>query len=92
MQYPVVSSKVAQNDFNKIVQTHADMVQKIAGQSQRVSQLNQQKQAELAQKQAMEGQMKQAQMVADTQAQKNAQEFHLKNAELDIKRAALSSV
>lgn len=90
MKYPVISSKAARNDYNKIVQSHADMVQGMAQQAQRVSQLNRQKQNELAQRQSMEGEMKKAQLVADTTTQKNAQDFQLKQAELDIRRSALT--
>lgn len=90
MQYPVITSKAAQKDFMKIQTEHADLVRGMADQQVRVATYNQQKAAELANKNAMESEMKKAEMVANTQIQKDAMAFAQKNAELDVKRAALS--
>lgn len=88
---PVITSKLASNDYNKIISAHSDIVQGITNQSQKVAQYKQQKEAEIANKAAMENELKQSQMVADTAAKKDALQFAQKQAELDIKRAALSA-
>ena len=92
MRIPVISSKAAQNDNNKIVASHADLVAGIANQTQKVQQYNQQKQQEMAQKQAMDSQMKMQQMNNNTQVQKQNQDFAIKQGQLDVQRASLSNV
>ncbi len=94
MPYATVTSSKANEDFQNIKQKHADIITGITNQKMRVDQFNQQKQQEqqVAQQnqQVMAQEMKTAEMTNKTVADKNAMDFHLKNTELNIKRAALS--
>ncbi len=91
MNPSVITSRTAQKDFEKIKANHADIVSGIAMQAQKNEMLGQQKQVELAQQNSMKMEMDKAKMVSDTQSQKNAMDFATKQAEIDIKRASLSS-
>lgn len=86
----VITSRAAQTDMGKIKTAHAGLLEGMANQSIKVSNYNTQKSAELANQNAMKTEMDKAKMTADTSAQKNANDFALKQADLDIKRAALS--
>ena len=87
----VVTSKRAQNHLFSIQQEHAKLVQGLKDQKARVDSINQQKQAALQSEQTMKAAMQKEQMVNQTQASKDAMDFASKQAELDVKRAALSS-
>ncbi len=87
----VLNSKPAQDDFDKIKVHHGELLQGMAAQSVRVAQANMQKATEMQAQQSMRSEMDQAKMAADTTAQKNANDFALKQSELDIKRAALTA-
>lgn len=86
----VLTSKPAQKDLEKIKASHELITKGIADQTTKVNARNQQKQAELANKNSMKMEMDKEKMVADTTTQKNAMDFSIKQSELDIKRAALS--
>lgn len=92
MFYPVITSKVAQKDFEKIKSTHANILEGMANQSMKVSAYTQQKATEMAAQNSMNMEMEKAKMVADTAAQKNAMDFSIKQSEVDIKRAALAQI
>lgn len=96
MKPAVITSKTAAKDFEHIKASHAAIVDGIAQQSQKVQTMRQQnaqqKAAEMQNKQTMETEMKKAQMTADSAAQKNAQDFAIRQGELDVKRAALSQI
>lgn len=90
----VITSKKAAQDLLNIKARHADIITGMTNQKIKVDQYNQQKQeqkaAEMQNKKIMDNEMKQAAMTNKTMADKNAMDFHTKNAELDIQRAALS--
>lgn len=87
----VITSKPAQKDFDRIKATHADLVQGMALQAQKVAAYRQQKAAELQQEQTMRADMDKSTMAANTNVQKNTLDFAAKQGELDIKRAALTA-
>lgn len=89
---PVITSKIASKDFENIKAQHAELVRGIADQGIKVASYNQQKSADLQAQQTMKMQADKEKSVADTQAQKDAMTFSQKQAEIDIKRAALSSI
>lgn len=72
------------------------MLQGMEMQSMKVQQFNQQRDQQKAvamqNEQTMKTELQKSQMVADTEAQKNAISYDLKQSELDIKRVALSSM
>lgn len=86
----VITSRLADRDYNSIIGKHADLVTGMAQQSQKVAMFNQQKQSELAAQNAMNAELEKERMVADTAAKKDALTFQQKQSELDLKRAALS--
>lgn len=86
----VVTSKAAQKDLLNIKSQHADLVEGIANQTAKVNEFRQQKAAELQGQNTMKAEMEKERMVADTQQKKDALTFQQKQAELEIKRAALS--
>jgi len=90
--YPVITSKAAEKDLNNIKATHATLLKGMALQNDKVAAYKQNKQAELQAKQTMQAQMEKEKAIADTQAKKDAMTFAQKEAELSIKRAALSAV
>jgi hypothetical protein len=88
---PVLTSRVAKDHFNGIKVEHADILKGIQEQSMRVNAYNQEKALrDTALDQARMQEEKDQQVAAST-AQKEANEAALKQQELDIKRAALSS-
>lgn len=88
----VVTSKAARDDFENIKVTHSDLLNGMANQAGKAAVYNQQKSADLAQQNAMHMDMEKEKMAADSQDKKDAMTFAQKQAELDIKRAALSSI
>lgn len=82
---------MAKDDLFNIQQKHSDAITGMANQSMRLEQMNMQKQAELQNQNSMKMEMDKAKMVNDTTVQKNAMDFQTKQAEIDVKRAALSS-
>lgn len=86
----VVTSRRAQDDMARIKGIHTDVLMGMSVQKVNVESYNQQKQAEMQQQQVMKADMDKAKMVADTTSQKNALDFQTKQAEIDVKRAALS--
>lgn len=89
MKPAVITSRAASKDMEKIKTIHADLLVGLANHQVNVQGNKQQKSAEMAQKQTMDGEMKKAEMTANTANQKNALDFQSKQAELDIKRSAL---
>jgi hypothetical protein len=88
----VITSKAAMADMNKIKSAHANILEGMASQQMKMVAYNQQKNAELQAKQTMQMQMDKEKTIANTQAQKDAMDFSAKQAELDIKRAALTQM
>lgn len=86
----VVTSRRAQEHLDDITVKHADLLNGMSQQSQKVAAFNMQKQAELQAENSMKAELEKEKMVADTQAKKDALQFQQKEAELNIKRAALS--
>lgn len=83
---PVVTSKPAQKDFNEIVAKHADILQGMTTQSQKIQEYNQQKNAIDAQKAAQD-----AQNQANGMKSRNEQvALAQKQEELNIKKMALT--
>lgn len=87
----VITSKRASDDYAKIKLQHADLLNGMALQSAKVAQYNAQKAAQIANEQAMKGEMEKERIVADTAQKKDALTFQMKQSELDIKRAALAA-
>ncbi len=94
MPYATITSKKAAQDLLNIKARHADILTGMTNQKMRVDAYNQQKDQEKSaaeqNQRIMQNEMKQAEMTNKTMADKNAMDFHLKNTELNIKRAALS--
>ena len=89
--YPVITSKRASNDFQKIKADHEELVRSLSNQSSKVAQYRQQQSANLAAENAMRFDQEKAKQAADTQAQKNAIDFNIKQGELDVKRASIAT-
>lgn len=89
--YPVITSKAAQNDLNKIKGIHADLLTGMANQATKVANFQQNKQAEVANRQIVNSQIEAEKMTANTQAQKSALDFAQKQSEIDIKRAQMTA-
>lgn len=96
MHPAVITSRVARNEFEKIKSAHADILTGMGMQQSRnealTQQKDQQKSADMQSQQTMKVEMDKAKMVNETTANKNAMDFNIRQSELDIKRAALSSV
>ncbi len=90
-QYPVITSRAAKKDYGDIQARHADLLMGMAAHEAKVSQFRQQKAAEMQNQATMKNEMDKAKLTANTETQKNAMDFHSKQSELDIKRAALSA-
>lgn len=88
----VLTSRRADDHFAKIKGEHTDMLKNMALQKMKVDQYNMQKQAELQQENTMRGEMDKAKLVAKTTSEKNHLDFAAKQAEIDVKRTALSSM
>lgn len=88
----VLTSKPAQKDYERIKSAHADLLQGMVNQADKVAAYKQNKQAEVAQQNSMQMAMEKEKMTADSAAKKDAMTFAQKQAELDIKRAALSAI
>lgn len=91
MQPAVITSKPAQRAFMDIKDKHAVLLQDLTAHKAVVDNRKQQKAAAEQSQLEMNHELAKAKMVADTQAQKNALDFQQKQAELDVKRAALAS-
>lgn len=87
--YSVVSSKPARLHFDKVKAEHADVIQGMADQSQRVEQYKQQKSSEMQSQETMKNDMDKAKMTANTDTAKMAIDFQKSQAEMDIKRASM---
>lgn len=87
----VITSKAATKDLEDIQLHHEEMLSGMATQSMRVQQYNAQKGAELQAEQSMQNEMKKEKMANDTEVQGQAMDFAMKQAELDVKRAALAA-
>lgn len=94
----VITSRAAQKHHDTIVSHHSDLLQGMAVQADKVAMYNQQRAVEKQNEQVMQNEVKKEEMVQKTaqgkdmfQAQKDAMTFAQKQAELDIKRAALSA-
>lgn len=96
MHPSVITSRRAKDELLKIKSVHSTMLQGMEMQSMKVQQFNQQRDQQKAvamqNEQTMKTELQKSQMVADTEAQKNAISYDLKQSELDIKRVALSSM
>lgn len=88
----VITSRAASDDLDKIRGHHEQLVTGIADQNMRVQNMNMQKQAEIQNQNAMNMEIEKERMVADTAQKKDALNFAQKQAEIDVKRAALSAV
>lgn len=95
----VITSKQAQNHYKDIVEQHSDIVTAMANQQQSVNMFNQQKAIEQQNQKIMDNEMEKERMATQTslskdavQSNKDVMTFQQKNAELEIKRAALSQV
>lgn len=82
----VLTSKPAQKDYNNIVSKHADLVEGIANQAFKVQAYRQQKADALANEGAIQADLEKSKMVANTETQKNALDFQMRQAELDARR------
>jgi len=88
----VITSKAARDDAQNIMAQHTDILKNMAIQSQKVATYKQNKQAELQAQNTMKAEMDQAKMTADTAAKKQADDFALKQAQIDIQRSKLSAI
>lgn len=88
----VITSNKAQQDFDKIKSEHSNILTGIADHRMRMEQQNQVKAQQLASDNSMRMEMEKAKLTADTQVKKDALTFAQKQAELDIKRAALAQI
>ncbi len=90
-----ITSRMAQKNHDKIVAAHSDLINGMAAQSMKVQAFNQQRDqqraAEMQNKQTMDADIKKSQMVADTASQKNFLDFAAKQASTDVSRAALTT-
>ncbi len=87
----VITSKVADKDFEKIQSNHASILEGMSNQAIKSENYRAQKATELQAQQTQKTEMQKAKMTADTQTQKNAMDFQQKQSEIDIKRASLNS-
>lgn len=87
----ILNSKAAEKDLLRIKSIHGDLVTGLANQQIKVEGYRQQKAAEMQSQQTMKNDMDKEKMVQNTAVAKNNMDFQLKQSELDIKRAALSS-
>lgn len=87
----VITSRAARKDLNRIKSEHSLILEGFANHNVRMEALSQQKAAEQQALGTAKMEMDKSKMVADTATQKNSMDFSLKQQELDIKRAALSS-
>lgn len=87
----VITSKVARDDFNKIQSDHSSLLKSMALQSQKVDMHNTNKATELAAQNSMKMEMDKAKMTASTDAQREANDFAIRQAEIDVKRAGLNA-
>ncbi len=87
----VITSRAATKDLQNIQLHHEEMLSGMTMQGVRVKEYNQQKAAQLQADQVMQNEMKKEKMASDTEAQGNALDFAMKQAELDVKRAALAA-
>ena len=86
----VITSKAASKDLENIRSAHADILRGLAVQSEKVNSYNKQKAAAMVAQNEMKSEL-QKQNIADTSAaSKNANDFAIKQGELDIKRAQIS--
>lgn len=88
----VITSNKAQQDFDKIKSEHSNILTGIADHHARMEQQNQVKAQQLASDNSMKMEMEKERMVADTAQKKDAMTFAQKQAEIDLKRAALAQV
>lgn len=92
MSPSVITSRAAQQDFDKIKSEHSTILTGLADHQMRMEQQNQVKAQKLAEDNSMRNEMEKERMVADTTQKKDAMTFAQKQMELDIKRAALAQV
>lgn len=94
MPFSVITSGKAKEDYLNIKNSHADILMGMANQKVRVDQLNQARdqarQTEEQNLRVMQNELKKQEMVTGVTREKNVMDYNLKNAELDIKRAALA--
>lgn len=86
----VVTSRAASDDLDKIRGHHEQLVTGIADQNTRVQNMNMQAQTQIQADNSMKMELEKERMVADTAQKKDALAFQQKQAEIDVKRAALS--
>lgn len=87
-----ITSRKAEEDFADITAKHSDLLQGMAVQSMKVANYNAQKAAQIANEQAIKGEMEKERLVADTAQKKDALAAQQKSEELSIKRQALQQV
>lgn len=87
----VISSKKARQDADTIKANHSTLLQGMARHRVKIDAYTQQKAIELQNENAVKTEMDKERMVADSTAQKDAMDFALRQAEIDIKRSSLSS-
>lgn len=87
----VVTSKAASDDLENIQTRHAEIQADLIAHRDLMAAKNLEKQAQRESQDAMKADMEKEKMMATTQANKDAQDFHLRKSELDIKRAALAA-
>lgn len=87
----VITSRKAQDDLDKIRGHHEQIVTGIADQNMRVQNMNMQKEAQVQADNSMKVELEKERMVADTAQKKDALNFAQKQAEIDVKRAALAA-
>lgn len=88
----IITSRLAQDDLEKIRGEHDSLVRGLAAHQARIMGENQRKSQELASENAMKSEMEKAKMVSDTEVKKASIAADMKRAELEIKRAALSAM
>ena len=91
MKPSVITSRMAARDFEKIKASHADLVTGISNQQMKVNAYRQQKAAEMQNQNVMQQEMETAKMTANSNDMKTALDFQQRQAELDVKRSALTS-
>lgn len=87
----VITSRPAQDHLQDIKGDHAAILEGMANQKLRVDAFNMQKQSEMAAENTMKTEFEKEKMVNDTTVKKNEMDFATKQAEIDVKRAALSA-
>lgn len=90
MQPAVITSKPARQDFQKIQSEHSILLEGMANQSVKVNAYQQQKAAEVQAQNTLKAQVEQENAAVSSQAKKDANDFAIKQGELDIKRASLA--